>query len=153
VLTGRLESINVSRGGIPKTSVFEALITEHGVDGDLQDDLRYHGGPDRAVSIYSMDVIRALRKEGHPIEPGAAGENLTVSGLDWPALTPGRELRVGPVHLRITKYASPCENIRRSFVGEDFTRISQKLHPGWSRLYARVLTGGIVRPGDPVEVV
>jgi MOSC domain-containing protein YiiM len=153
VPSGRLEAINVSRGGIPKTSVLEALITEYGVDGDHQNDLRYHGGPDRAVSIYSLDVIRALQGEGHPIEIGTAGENLTVSGLDWAALTPGQELRVGPVHLRLTKYASPCENIRRSFIGENFTRISQKLHPGWSRMYARVLTGGVVRPGDPVEIV
>ena len=30
-------------------------------------------------------------------------------------------------------------------------RISQKVHPGSGRLYARVLVEGVVRPGDPVE--
>ena len=37
-VSGRIESINVSRGGVPKTSVFEALITFRGLDGDCQRD-------------------------------------------------------------------------------------------------------------------
>ena len=36
------------------------------------------------------------------------------------------------------------------FVNEEFTRISQKRHPGWSRVCARVIEGGVVRMGDPV---
>ena len=150
---GRLESINCSSGGVPKTGVFEALVTAEGVAGDGQRDLRYHGGPARAVSIFSLDVIRALQAEGHPIGIGTTGENLTVSGLDWAALAIGHELQIGDVRLRLTEYASPCENIRHSFLGEDFTRISHKRFPGWSRLYARVLAGGVVRPGDPVDLL
>jgi MOSC domain-containing protein YiiM len=151
-LQGRLESINTSRGGVPKVSAFEALITEHGLDGDRQRDPRFHGGLDRAVVLYSLDVIRALQAEGHPITIGSAGENLTVSGLDWITITPGVELSVGEVRLRITKYTSPCENIGPCFLNQDFTRISQKRHPGWSRVCARVLAAGIVRMGDAVVV-
>ena len=153
VSRGRVESINVSRGGVPKTSVSEALVTEQGVDSDRQDNLRDHGGPDRAVSLFSLELIQALQREGHPIGAGTSGENITLSGLDWPALTPGRELLVGPVRLVITNYAAPCETIRQSFLDLRFVRISQKAHPGWSRLYTRVLTCGIVRPGDPVHVL
>ena len=153
VKAGRLESINVSRGGVPKTSVFEALITEHGVDGDRQDDLRHHGGPDRAVSLFSLEHIQALQREGHPISVGSAGENLTLSGLDWAELTPGREIQIGAVRLRIMSYAAPCSTIRESFRDYAFERISHKVHPGWSRLYTRVVTGGIVRPGDPAHVL
>jgi MOSC domain-containing protein YiiM len=148
---GRVESINVSRGGVPKTSVVEATVGPLGLDGDHQNDLRYHGGPDRAVSLFSLELIEALRGEGHPIAAGTAGENITISGLDWRALSPGGELLIGPVRLQITAYADPCETIRRSFTDGDFTRISQKLHPGWSRLYTRVLSGGIVKPGDAVH--
>jgi MOSC domain-containing protein YiiM len=147
---GRLISINISRGGVPKASVFEALITAQGVEGDRQRDLRYHGGPDRAVSVFSFEVIDALRAEGHPIHPGSAGENLTISGIDWPRIAPGSELHVGLVQLIVTGYAAPCEKICRSFIDADFTRIAQKLHPGWSRVYTRVVIGGVVRPGDPV---
>ena len=150
---GRVESINTSRGGVPKASAFEALVTERGIDGDRQRDLRFHGGPDRAVVLFSLEVIRALQHEGHPITVGSTGENLTVSGLEWTAVVPGAELRIGDVRLLITKYASPCENIAPSFAADDFTRISQKLHAGWSRVCARVLTEGVVRTGDPALLV
>jgi MOSC domain-containing protein YiiM len=102
--------------------------------------------------VYSLDVIRALQREGHPISAGAVGENLTVSGLEWAAVIPGTRLVVGDVELQITKYATPCRNIRGSFLGHDFMRIFQDRHPGWSRVCARVVTGGIVRPGDTVSV-
>jgi MOSC domain-containing protein YiiM len=147
---GRLVSINISPGGVPKTSVFEAFISEQGVDGDRQRHLRVHGGPDRAVSVYSIDVIRALQAEGHPMGPGTAGENLTLSGIDWKMVTPGSELHVGPVRLVVTGYAAPCDQIRPSFADGDSTRISQKRHPGWSRVYTRVASAGIVQPGDAV---
>jgi MOSC domain-containing protein YiiM len=150
---GRLECINTSRGGVPKEAVFEADVTHEGVRGDMQRDLRYHGGPDRAVSLYSLELIRALQHEGHPIAPGTAGENFTISGIDWSLLVPGQEIEIGPVRLVVTGYAAPCQNIRRSFNDHGFTRISQKVHPGWSRVYTRVLTGGKVRPNDVVRVV
>ena len=148
-----MESINASRGGVPKHGMFEALITDAGVDGDRQRDHRFHGGPDRALILFSLDVITALRAEGHPIAPGTTGENLTLSGLDWRALVPGTELLIGAIHLRVTNYTSPCAKVGPSFTGGDYTRISQNLHPGWSRLSARVLTGGLVTVGDRVELL
>jgi MOSC domain-containing protein YiiM len=150
---GRIESINTSRGGVPKTTVFEALITEHGIDGDRQRDPRYHGGLDRAIVLFSLEVIRALQREGHPIGIGTTGENLTISGIDWTAVAPGRELAIGDIRLLITKYTTPCEIIRGSFLEHDFTRISHKRNEGWSRVCARVLSGGIVRLGDEVHLV
>ena len=56
------------------------------------------------------------------------------------------------VRLEITSPAPPCSTIAASFTGGAFKRISEKLHPGWSRLYASVLVEGEVRPGDPVVV-
>jgi MOSC domain-containing protein YiiM len=83
--------------------------------GDCQRDLHYHRGPDRAVLLYSMELIRALQKEGHPIEAGATSENLTVSGLDCHLVVPGTEIRVSAVRLVVTKYATPCCNVRGLF--------------------------------------
>jgi MOSC domain-containing protein YiiM len=150
---GRLESINVSQGGVPKSAVPEAVVTTAGLSGDRQRDLHFHGGPDRAVTLFSLEKIRALRAEGHPIAPGTTGENLTVSGLDWDRLGPGARLRIGTVELVVTRYAAPCANIRGSFASGDFSRLSQKQHAGWSRLCARVAAPGTIRPGDSVEVV
>ena len=55
--------------------------------------------------------------------------------------------------VEITSYAAPCATIAGSFVEGAFKRIAQKLHPGTSRLYARVVVAGRVRVGDPVELV
>lgn len=151
---GRIVQISVSPGGVPKRPVEAADVTTEGVAGDAQRDREHHGGPERAVCLFSMEVIRDLRAEGHPIEPGHIGENVTLEGLDWEAVTPGTRLLLGAdVLLEITRYTSPCHNIRASFAAGDFGRVSQKKHPGWSRVYARVLRTGAIRRGDPVRLV
>lgn len=148
-----LHQISISDGGVPKLAVPQARVTKDGVEGDRQRNLKVHGGPDRAVCVYSLEVIEALRKEGHSIAPGSAGENFTFEGLDWTRMMPGTKLRVGDaVRLEVLSYTSPCDHNACWFKDEDFSRISQKKHPGWSRVYARVLSEGIVKQGDPVEV-
>lgn len=147
-MTGVLHSINVSNGGVPKLARASARVSTKGVEGDRQRDLRYHGGPERAVSLFSLELIQALRKEGHPIDVGTIGENFTVSGVPWELMVPGARLEVGELALEVTSYADPCGNIRGSFSDRVFMRVSHKQHPGWSRLYARVLKEGTVRQGD-----
>jgi MOSC domain-containing protein YiiM len=150
--TGTLHSINTSRGGVPKLPQPEASVTIDGLVGDRQRDRRYHGGPMRAVSLYALERIRALQAEGHPVDVGTMGENLTIAGLDWSAIAPGVCLAVGEVLLEVTKDAPPCKTIAASFRDGLFARASQKVHPGWSRYYARVLRAGTVRVGDAVGV-
>lgn len=150
---GRLESIQVSNGGVPKLRVVHPVrIGANGLDGDRQRDLRYHGGPDRAVCLLALEIIEALRAEGHPIDRGTTGENLTVSGLDWSLVQTGARLAIGDVVLEITKPAQPCKNLVGSFSDGDFSRLSARLHPGRTRMYARVLRPGLVQAGDPVSV-
>ena|SRR5687767_4815345 len=145
---GRVESINVSGGGVPKTSRREAWISRNGVYGDAQANRKIHGGPDRAVCIYAVEVIEALQNEGHPIGFGTTGENLTVSGIDWALVVPGTIWKAGDSVLEMASYTAPCKTIRDSFSDKRYKRISQKVNPGWSRVYARVLEEGRVRVGS-----
>lgn len=146
-------SLNRSQGGVPKLPVREAVVTVDGLEGDWQEDRKHHGGPMRALCLYSLEHILTLQGEGHPIFPGAAGENVTIAGLDWASLTPGTRLRLGEVEVEVTEYTMPCASIQRSFKDRRYTRISQKVHPGTSRLYTQVLREGIVHVGDHVEVI
>jgi MOSC domain-containing protein YiiM len=151
---GKLASINISKGGVPKRRVTDVKVSRIGLEGDYQNDKVGHGGPERAVCIYSLDKIRALQSEGHPIQAGSVGENLTVEGIHWESVMPGVRLRIGDgVELEVTSFTSPCKTIRRSFTGGRFVRISQKIHPGWSRVYARVIAEGEVSLGDRVEIL
>ncbi len=151
--TGKVASINLSNGGVPKKAITVARVSVSGLVGDAQNDKEGHGGPERAVCIYSLERIHALQAEGHPIQVGTAGENLTVEGIDWSLVVPGARFRVGDnVELEVASYTNPCKTIKGSFIDGKFVRIAEKLHPGWSRVYARVLSEGQIRSGDPVEV-
>jgi MOSC domain-containing protein YiiM len=151
---GRVVQLSVSDGGVPKTAVPVARITEGGVEGDRQRNLEVHGGPERAVCLFSMDRIKDLQAEGHAVVPGALGENVTIEGIDWDTVQPRSRVLLGEeVALEVTRYTSPCINIKTSFHGGDVSRVSQKRHAGWSRVYARVLVPGTVRAGDDVRVL
>jgi MOSC domain-containing protein YiiM len=148
---GRIVQLNVSPGGVPKRPVARARVTRLGLEGDGHRNAALHGGPDRALCLFPLERIEALRAEGHPVTPGALGENLTVSGIDWDAVGPGARFQVGAaVVIEVTRFTSPCVNIKPAFRDGRYARISQKRHPGWSRVYARVVAPGEIEPGDPV---
>jgi MOSC domain-containing protein YiiM len=152
-MTATVVQLSRSRGGVPKLAVDEAAVTANGLEGDKQRDRRFHGGPTRALCLYSDDLIEHLAREGHPVTRGSLGENVTIRGLDWRELSPGARLTIGEIEVEITAFAAPCKTIRGSFLGEDFTRISQKLHRGWSRVYCRILRQGTVRVHDVVTLL
>lgn len=153
-MTASIVQLSVSKGGVPKLPVERAQATREGLEGDHQNDRAHHGGPERALCLYSLERIKALRAEGHPISPGSAGENVTITGLDWSRLQPGVRLRLGEdVEVEVTTHTTPCKTIRESFLDGEFTRISQKLHPGDSRVYARVLREGPLSSGASVKVL
>ena len=153
-MTGRIFQLNVSPGGVPKTAVREATVDELGLRGDDHCFPDIHGGPERALCLFSLDRILELQAEGHPIFPGAVGENVTISGLDWSKLEPGTRLALGDqVLVELTSYTSPCNTIPAYFVDGRYQRISQKVHPGYSRIYARVLQSGKLVVGQRVEVL
>jgi MOSC domain-containing protein YiiM len=66
---------------------------------------------ERALSLYSAELIDALRAEGHPIVPGAIGENVTIHGLDWRQMQPAGRLQLGELAIELTAFASPCSKI------------------------------------------
>ena len=150
-MTAHIFHLAISRGGVPKRAAAEALVDKLGLEGDKQKHLKIHGGPDRAVCIFSLEVMQALQAEGHPIYPGSTGENILISGLDWSALQIGVRLALGPeAVIELTRTTTPCKQIAASFADRDFNHLGR---PGQMRWYARVLAEGVVRPAMPVRVL
>lgn len=150
----RIAQISVSAGGVPKRGVPAARVTALGLEGDAQRNRELHGGAERALCLFSLERIRALQAEGHPISAGSIGENLTLEGIDWSAVAPGACLRLGgDVVVQITGYTAPCSNITASFRDRDYTRVSQRRYPRDSRVYARVVREGMLATGDPVRIL
>ena len=151
--TGSVFQLNVSPGGVPKLPIRQAYLSILGLAGDDHRNKKVHGGPERALCLYSLELLQALQAEGHPVFAGALGENLTISGLDWEKMVPGVKLQIGKqVLVEITRYTTPCSNLVESFIDEKIERVLQEKNPGWSRLYTRVLQEGEIRVGDPVTV-
>jgi MOSC domain-containing protein YiiM len=129
-------------------------VTPTGLEGDRQRDRRYHGGPERALCLFSAESMERLRAEGHPIAPGTTGENVLIAGLEWSTIVPSVRLRLGDeVVVQVASYCTPCWNIRASFLEEDFNRMHHKKHRDMSRLYARVLATGKIAVGDAVTML
>jgi len=149
---GSVVQLNVSDGGVPKRPIEMAEVGDRGLVGDRQAARQHHGRPLQALCLWSLEVIEALQGEGHPIAPGSAGENLTVSGIDWASLRPGTQLLIGDILAEISAWAEPCKKNAPWFVDGDFRRMQHARHPGWSRAYAWVREPGTIRTGDPVIV-
>ncbi len=87
-MNGRIFQLNTSAGGVPKLAIREGLVNEWGLMGDDHRFPDIHGGPERALCLFSLERILELQAEGHPIFPGSVGENVTISGLEWEKLRP-----------------------------------------------------------------
>jgi MOSC domain-containing protein YiiM/GNAT superfamily N-acetyltransferase len=151
---GRVHQVNVSAGGVPKLPVESARITKLGLEGDRQAHVNVHGGPHRAVALLALEAIDRVRADGHPIAPGAVGENLTTTGIELSLLPVGTRLAIGDaLVLELSNPAYPCDVIKGAFRDGKSGRISILTHPTDSRMYARVLAEGEVRRGDPIRVL
>ncbi|MDA0266272.1 MAG: MOSC domain-containing protein [Cyanobacteria bacterium] len=154
-MNGQIFQISVSPGGVPKTAIAQSTVTATGLAEDQQQTPGIHGGPERAVCLWSLEIIQQLQREGHSaLAPGCAGENVTLTGLDWSWVVPGVKVQLGAtVMLQVASYAAPCRKNMHWFSDRRYSRISHKHHPGCSRVYARVLQPGVITAGDAARLV
>ncbi len=153
-MDGRVYQVNVSPGGVPKHAIERAWVGRYGVVGDRQRHDTVHGGPHRAVALLGIEAIERVQADGHPIEPGSVGENLTTAGIELAGLPIGTRLAIGErLVIELSAPANPCDLIGGSFRGGKSGRISILTHPADSRMYARTLVEGEVRAGDPIKVL
>ena len=142
-----LAQLNVSSGGIPKLPVESARVTKFGIEGDHQRNRKYHGGPNRAVCLFSHELYDWLREKGIDLKYGSVGENFTTRGLDLNSLNKGDRLKVGACIIEITDVRVPCSNLKKWDADLPELIIG---HSGW---VAKVIEEATVRAGDPIEVI
>jgi MOSC domain-containing protein YiiM len=137
----RVVAISISgRKGERKTPVPRAiLVPEHGVERDA------HAGPGpRQVSLLAMESIGKMRGRGVDVGPGDFAENVTVEGIDLAALKVGDRLLVGEALVEISQIGKECHD--RCAI---YFQAGDCVMPR-EGIFARVLRGGPVAPGDPV---
>ena len=129
------------RKGVRKTPV-EAIriIEDFGVEGDA-----HAGCRDRQVSLLAEESVVEVLGDTHDAGPGVFGENLRTRGIDLPGLSIGAVLRIGDVRLEVTRIG------KQSPDGESLCDpLGMRIGPT-KAVFCRVLRGGAVRPGDPIE--
>jgi MOSC domain-containing protein YiiM len=142
-LRGHIHAVSVSdRKGVVKHNVASArLLVEHGLEGDAHAE-----GGIRQVSLLSLDSINKMVAAGADVKPGDFAENLTIEGLEVMYLPVGTRLKVGEVEMEITQIGKTCHKgcAIRELVGDCVMPREG--------VFARVLTAGLVKPGDVIEV-
>ncbi len=121
------------------------------LDGDRQADLTVHGGPDKAVYVYSADHYPAWCDElGGELPWGAFGENLDVDGCLENEICLGDTIRAGTALVQVTEPRLPCYKLGIKF--DDPGMIKTFLERGRTGFYVRVLEAGEVGAGDTFAV-
>jgi MOSC domain-containing protein YiiM len=94
----------------------------------------------RQVLLVDSETLEAMN-----LSPGIMRENITTSGLNVNGLEIGQKLRIGETHLEVSAVCTPCDQL-------------EKIRPGlrremWGRrgMLCRVIEGGMIRRGDPIE--
>lgn len=158
VLTGKVKPYTRpdTYSAIGKQVVDTAVtVSEEGLEGDEQGDLRVHGGLDKAVHFYPMEHYaywQSVLGEGHiPAIPGAFGENLSTEGITEQTICLDDRLKIGSVVLEITQGRQPCWELNDRFGIPDMAlRVQQSLYTGW---YARIIQPGLVTAGDNITLL
>ncbi len=159
-MTGRIVQVATSRGGVPKLPLLEGHLEERGFVGDKFRNPRFHGGPQQAVLLITLEGIEELKVQGFPLFPGALGENLTTKGLDRRTLRIGDKLRAGEASIQITKLRVPCDTLTpygagiQAAVFDARVKAGDSSSPRWGLggFYAKVLEAGVIRPNDIITL-
>ena len=129
--------------GTQKKNVHEALFIE---DFGLENDA--HAGKwHRQVSLLSYEKIQDFKKKGAPVEDGAFGENLIVSGIDFKNLPVDTRFQSGDVVLEMTQIGKECHS------GCEIYKIMGDCIMPREGVFAKVLHGGRIREGDELTVL
>jgi MOSC domain-containing protein YiiM len=161
-MTGLLLQINRSGGGLPKRPVSgPVMLTREGVQGDRHRNLKYHGGPDKAVLMLAAEKLAELRAGGFQVIAGSLGENFTVEGLDHSRWRAGQRYRIGEnAVIELTTLRTPCLNLDvydpaiRKQLYDAKCRAGNPETPRWAGggFYARVIHEGLLIAGAPITL-
>ncbi|MDP3731835.1 MAG: MOSC domain-containing protein [Candidatus Omnitrophota bacterium] len=141
---GRIAAVSISRDkGTKKTNVPEIILKENfGIMGDA-----HAGTGNRQVSLLAEESIEKIKAKGIQVKAGDFAENITTQGLDLLGLDIGTKLKIGlDVILELTQKGKECHT-RCSIYYQAGDCVMPK-----EGVFAKVVKGGNVKPGDEIIV-
>jgi len=142
-MIGKVLAVNISlnKGERKTPSPEVTLREEHGIVGDA-----HAGDWHRQVSLLAMESIAKMQALGLKVGEGDFAENITTEGVDLVNLPIGSRIEMGETVLEVTQIGKECHT--RCAI---FYQAGDCVMPK-EGIFARVIKGGVVRPGDSVVV-
>ena len=134
--------ISAQKGERKKPVASVELRESHGIVGDA-----HAGDWHRQVSLLASESIDKMRNLGLDVDSGDFAENITTSGIDLVSLPIGSRLQIGDTLLEVTQIGKECHT--RCAI---YHQAGDCVMPR-EGIFARVLKGGIVRPGEAILVL
>ncbi|WP_085812071.1 MOSC domain-containing protein [Geoanaerobacter pelophilus] len=143
-MSGSIVAVSVSKSkGEKKTPVESVHVRENfGIIGDA-----HAGDWHRQVSLLAQESIDKMVSLGLSVGPGDFAENITTCGVDLVNLPIGSRLAIGPVVLEISQIGKVCHT--RCAI---FYQAGDCVMPK-EGVFATVVSGGVVRPSDEIELL
>jgi len=142
---GRVLAVCISaHKGEQKKAIDRGLLVENfGLQGDA-----HAGDWHRQISLLGDESVDKMRAAGLEVGAGDFAENLTIVGINLPALSIGTHLQVGSVALlEVTQIGKECHQHCAIY-----QQVGDCVMPR-EGIFARVLRGGPVSKDDAVIVV
>lgn len=118
------------------------------LQGDAQANLKFHGGREKAVYVYSASYYPywqdVLGRE--TLEPSQFGQNITVDGLPDDEVRIGDIFRLGSATVEVAQPRIPCAKLGARLGNRDFA--AQFLLAGRLGYYLYVIEPGELTTGD-----
>jgi MOSC domain-containing protein YiiM len=134
--------ISEKKGERKKPVETVTLRENHGIVGD-----GHAGDWHRQVSLLAQESIDKMRKMGLDVTAGDFAENITTSGIDLVALPIGSRIQVGETLLEVTQIGKECHT-RCAIYYQAGDCVMPK-----EGIFAKVITGGTIKPGDTIGTV
>lgn len=141
---GCVVAVSTSRAkGVKKQNVSQArLIEQVGIENDA-----HAGSGIREVSLLAEESIEKIKKKLPLIKPGNFAENITTRGIEISKLPVGTQLKIGGRAVLIVSQIGKECHARCRIYYEAGDCVMPK-----EGVFARVVTGGIIKPGDTINV-
>lgn len=144
-MAGKVIAINIStKKGVPKEPIPEGeFVVDFGLKGDA------HGGNwHRQVSLLGQESIDKVKEYGiEGLCTGKFAENITTEGIELFTLPIGTVLAIGPCRFEVTQIGKECH--QKCAI---FHVVGDCVMPR-EGIFVKVLSGGVVRPGDEIRVL
>ncbi|HBG04535.1 MAG: molybdenum cofactor sulfurase [Geobacteraceae bacterium GWC2_58_44] len=143
-MAGQIVAVSVSKAkGEKKTPSDSVHLREnYGIIGDA-----HAGDWHRQVSLLAEESITKMRELGLKVGPGDFAENITTQGIDLVNLPIGTRLGIGTVVLEISQIGKVCHT--RCAI---FYQAGDCVMPK-EGVFATVLSGGVIRPEDEIQLL